>query len=182
MSTVRRSPPRFHVGDMVTLRYGLSDVPARIIEDRGPLGVRGRRLYRVLMVDDRDFEVPEEDLEPATGHESPFAERPSRHSRSNRAFSIQYFRQSDSNRWIAAIERCPEFDDVNFGGVVSYSTARWVGESPGQEKFATVTVIVESDPRRAGMADLAAEAKRLADQRFKAEHPEAEIEWERYVS
>lgn len=175
MSTVKGSPPRFRVGDMVTLRYGLSDVPARIIEDRGPLGVRGRRLYRVLIVDDRDFEVPEEDLQPATVLETPVAKGASPYSRSNRAFSIQYFRQANSNRWIATVERQPEFDDANASGVVAYSTARWSGEPPGDEKFATVTVIVGGDPRRGGLAD---EAWRLADQRFKAEHPEARIEHE----
>lgn len=69
MSAVRKSAPRFRVGDWVSLLYGPRRVLAQIIEDRGPLGVNRRRLYRIHLGQDADeplaFEVPEEDLEAA---------------------------------------------------------------------------------------------------------------------
>jgi hypothetical protein len=44
---------------------------AQIVEDRGPLGVKGRRLYRVRLDPEQgetsSFEVPEEELEAAEG-------------------------------------------------------------------------------------------------------------------
>ena len=67
-------------------------------------------------------------------------------------------------------------------GSLATRSSRWAAEAPGEEKFATVMVIVEGDPHRGIPIDGAAEAKALADQRFKAEHPEGEIEWDRYVS
>ena len=48
MSKVKEPAPRFRVGDWVSLLYGLRKVRAQIIEDRGPLGVGGRRIYRLL--------------------------------------------------------------------------------------------------------------------------------------
>lgn len=57
------------VGDKLRLRFGTRDVIATVIEDRGPIGVGGRRLVRVRVVldpssDPLDFEVPAEDLRP----------------------------------------------------------------------------------------------------------------------
>jgi hypothetical protein len=69
MSDARRQAPRFHVGDWVTLPYGPQRVLAQVVEDRGPLGVRRRRLYRVRLDQDETeagtFEVREEFLEAA---------------------------------------------------------------------------------------------------------------------
>ena len=44
---IRGPKPKFHVGDRVTFR--LADYPFRgvISEDRGPLGVGGRRIYQL---------------------------------------------------------------------------------------------------------------------------------------
>ena len=69
MSTVRTKPPKFRVGDWVSFQYGAMRVFAQIIEDRGPLGVNRRRLFRIRL--DRDlnepiaFEMPEDDMERA---------------------------------------------------------------------------------------------------------------------
>jgi len=70
MNTVKESVPRFTIGHWVSFEYGLRRVWAQIIEDRGPLGVNGRWIYRVRVDDDPEsgesdrFEVPEDDLAP----------------------------------------------------------------------------------------------------------------------
>jgi hypothetical protein len=55
------------VGEWVLLPLGGDPLQARVIEDRGNLGVNGERLLRVTVVlEDKDrpreFEVPEADL------------------------------------------------------------------------------------------------------------------------
>jgi hypothetical protein len=70
MSKTKGTTPRFRVGDWVSFTLGAIHVVARIIEDRGPLGVGGRRLYRIeTQFEDGEmdrFEVREDDLSPAT--------------------------------------------------------------------------------------------------------------------
>jgi hypothetical protein len=64
-------PPKFHVGDRVLVPFGAYTYVGTVVEDRGPLGVGGRRLYGVTY--DRHMpelsysEIPEEELEPADG-------------------------------------------------------------------------------------------------------------------
>ena len=66
MSTTHQLAPQFQVGDWVSFPYGSRRVSAQVIEDRGPLGVGRRRLYRVRVGDESGesvaFEVPETDL------------------------------------------------------------------------------------------------------------------------
>ncbi len=55
------------VGDRVALLFGVQRVPAVVIEDRGAIGVGGRRFVRVRVeVDDlgnvREFDYPAEEL------------------------------------------------------------------------------------------------------------------------
>ncbi len=73
MSKSRKQGPQFHVGDWVSLLYGTRRVFAQVIEDRGPLGVNGRRLYRIRLDQDQDeagtFEVREEYLAAAAKQE-----------------------------------------------------------------------------------------------------------------
>ena len=72
MSKTRKPKPRFKVGDWVTFPYGTRNATAQIIEDRGPIGVKGRRLYRIeIHFDDREpsrFEMPEDDLKASEPH------------------------------------------------------------------------------------------------------------------
>ena len=49
MSSVKKEPARFHIGDWVKFDYGPKKVSAMIVEDRGLLGIQGRRLYRVQL-------------------------------------------------------------------------------------------------------------------------------------
>jgi len=56
----------FRPGDAVLVRFGVDRVPATVLEDRGLLGVGGRRIYRVRVTFEEplDFEAPEEDVAP----------------------------------------------------------------------------------------------------------------------
>jgi hypothetical protein len=58
---------RFRVGDWVSFLYGPRRAWAQIIEDRGPIGVGRRRLYRLRLdqegSESRAFEMPEVDLQ-----------------------------------------------------------------------------------------------------------------------
>jgi hypothetical protein len=69
MPTKQRSTSRFKVGDWVSFHYGTRQVWAQVIEDRGPLGVNRRRIFRIRLDRDPDepfaFELPEDDLEAA---------------------------------------------------------------------------------------------------------------------
>ena len=44
MSSVKKAPPRFHIGDWVKFDYGPKKVSAMIVEDRGLLGIQGQGL------------------------------------------------------------------------------------------------------------------------------------------
>jgi hypothetical protein len=61
-------PGPFGVGDRVGLLWGFTPVEGLVVEDRGNLGVGGRRLYRVrIQLDDNiseaiETEVPADDL------------------------------------------------------------------------------------------------------------------------
>jgi hypothetical protein len=67
MKTKKPSKPRFKVGDWVSFLFAIQKVVAQVIEDCGPLGYKGRHLYRIRL--DRTwtepdlFELPEDDLE-----------------------------------------------------------------------------------------------------------------------
>ena len=69
MSATTKHTSRFGVGDWVSFQYGPGKAQAQIIEDRGTLGINGRRIYRVrLDLEDGEstsFELLEEDLESA---------------------------------------------------------------------------------------------------------------------
>lgn len=49
-------PPAFKVGDRVTFPFGSGEVSGIIVEDRGCLGVGGRRLYGINI----EFHDPDE--------------------------------------------------------------------------------------------------------------------------
>lgn len=70
MQTTKKRAERFHRGDWVTFRYGTKNLFAQIVEDRGPLGINRRHLYRIRVTRDigeeDSFELPEEELEAAS--------------------------------------------------------------------------------------------------------------------
>jgi len=65
-----QSPGKFRVGQKVRMKHGFRGMIGEVIEDRGPIGVRGRRLYSVkLRLDpwnEHTSEYPEESLEAVT--------------------------------------------------------------------------------------------------------------------
>ena len=58
---------QFRKGDRVRFRLGVRSVQGTVTEDRGPIGVNGRRLYRVEFQDDPSspshIELPAEELQ-----------------------------------------------------------------------------------------------------------------------
>jgi hypothetical protein len=101
------------------------------------------------------------------------------------AFTITYIRQGPANHWRASTKARTELEPVGFTGPVSYSTARWEGQPEGDEQFATVTVVVECDPKlressrvpdQLVVKRMTEEAGKLADQMFRSHHPNAVIE------
>lgn len=61
-------PPRYKVGDKVKFMYVTIPVVGEITEDRGPLGIKGRRLYGVRYSrpdsDPSYTELGEDEMEP----------------------------------------------------------------------------------------------------------------------
>jgi len=64
---------RFHKGDVVEFRLGVRTVRGVVKEDRGPIGVGGRRLYLIefradsTSPDTSGVELPAEDLQRVRG-------------------------------------------------------------------------------------------------------------------
>ena len=73
MSARKKVSPRFKVGDWVSFQWGTGQALAQIIEDRGPIGVRGRRLYRIQPAIEyiEPFEMPGEEMTAAAPPKKP---------------------------------------------------------------------------------------------------------------
>jgi hypothetical protein len=192
MRTATKSKPRFRVGDWVSYRSITHRKLAQIIEDRGLLGLRGRRLYDVRL--DRCEPYPEtttvveEDMEKAPADFLPAEEAKQQgFSTDNwpcQEFDIRYTRKGKTNTWSATLEVGRVIEGRHgASGVIASSPSSWESKSPGSERFGTVTVLVEFDPRpRDPRANpviwpaMVEEAQRLADRSFKYQHPKAVIE------
>jgi hypothetical protein len=100
------------------------------------------------------------------------------------SFTVAYYRQGETNNWRATIKRGKKYEGINFKGAMGYSTARWESETASEENLGTVTVLLEMDPSFGDkdILDLKVQrmmgdqARMMADERFKAQHPEAVIE------
>jgi hypothetical protein len=144
MSIAKKRAPRFRVGDPVRFLYGNEKVAGEILEDRGPLGEYGRRLYRVRINAGRDdessFEIPEEDIERreqgTNADESPGLRQ---------EFTVRYVRSEKTNQWTASTKRGQLFRGMKAKGAVGYATARYGDRQEGDEDFGIVTVLVECD-------------------------------------
>src|SRR5579883_3499141 len=175
MSAIRKRKPRFRVGDPVSFLYGPRWVSGKVIEDRGPLGAYGRRIYLVQAAIGQDeptkkFEVPEDNLEEpsqAGGNEEEPGTRVE--------YSVTYVRQGGSSVWRPTIKRGRMYQGVKAQGAVAYSTARRANETQDDEKHGIVTVLLEPRPGETESA-MAAEARRLADRMFLNRHPDAQVE------
>jgi hypothetical protein len=176
MSSVKKGSPHFHVGDWVKFDYGPKKVSARIVEDRGLLGIQGRRLYRVQL--DKElgeastFEVPENELET----ELP----PVRLS-----YEVRYKRSGNTNVWHARTRKEQVLKGVKAKGAVGYTTSFFEGERADDQRYAAVHVYLEVDPHFDEAAfeaaptlvrDFADRARAAADEMFLSRHPRAKVE------
>ena len=63
-----------HIGDLVKFLYGTKKVTGTVKEDRGPIGVKGRRLYLVHFSPEPEYssqiELPADQLEIVRGSAS----------------------------------------------------------------------------------------------------------------
>lgn len=178
MSSVKKRLRRLHIGDWVKFEYGPNNkVLAKIIEDRGRLGVGGRRLYRVRdnneFEEPSSFEMPEDELEP-----EPFP--PAR-----LFFDVRYIRQGDANVWRATTRANGVFKGVKAEGAVAYSTAFYEGEPEKDQRLAIVQVLFEVDPGvdeaalladQTRMSEFTKRARAEADELFRSRHPRSRIE------
>jgi hypothetical protein len=184
MSVGKKRFPRFRVGDVVAFLYGPQKVPGEILEDRGPLGVYGRRLYRVRIDRGEDdtitLEIPEEDIEGPWRSED-HEETPG----TRQEFNVTYSRNKKSNSWTALTKRGKLYKGVKAAGAVAYTTGLWEGEREGDENRATVTVFVKCDQNmcdpqarvlHSAWAAMIVKAREFADRMFMTRHPDALIE------
>jgi hypothetical protein len=174
MSSAKKQATRFRVGDWVSYDYGSTKGLAKVIEDRGPLGVRGSRLYRIQPDEQREssaFEMPEDELAAAPP--------PVRQS-----YDIRYHRLGHTNDWRARTNVGEVYRGVKSKGAVGYSTGFWQGESQEELKSASVSVLLEVDARygEPGLVvppevehDMVELARSLADEMFLSRHPRAKI-------
>jgi len=74
MTSKAHSQHRYRVGEHVRFVFGVTKVEGTIMEDRGPIGVGGRRLYRIRFQFESDeepmyIELPAADLEEVNGEQ-----------------------------------------------------------------------------------------------------------------
>lgn len=98
--------------------------------------------------------------------------------------TVSYRKQGESNRWVTSANIDKKKYWMQFSGAVGYSTSFWEGEKPEDVKHATVSVLLDIDPEvhmlyerdEFSMRDvIVSQAYALADEMFKARHPDAEI-------
>jgi hypothetical protein len=101
------------------------------------------------------------------------------------AFIVTCVRDDQTGRWSASTKKAEYYRSLRPKGAVSYSTAQWLGAKGGEEKFAHVYVLVEVDPlldertiatNPVILQTLVEQAQAMADEMFKAKHPDAMIE------
>jgi hypothetical protein len=182
MNSATKLNSRFKVGDWVTYPGGFRKVLAQVAEDRGPVGMQGRRLYQ-LRIDAGEeggttIEMPEADLELPPAITSADAARKNGLSTQNwprQGFHIAYEQKSDTNVW-----------RVSLKPVVSWAippiAVREGSVSAGGVLRETVRVDLEYDPRLGDpqtspeiWTSLTKKASEIGDAVFKAKHPNARI-------
>jgi hypothetical protein len=178
MKASRKLPRRFRVGDWVSFEYGPRRITAQIVEDRGALGVQGRRLYRIRPMpsreDSHDFELAEEELELATPPDAVNGGSPDAGTAATpRSFDVVYIRQGNTKNWHATTKPTTGHGAVNVQGAVGYTSAKWEGESE-EERFAIVKVLADTRRTSDGRSILT-DVRKSADEMFKQKHPDAVI-------
>jgi hypothetical protein len=179
MGSATKLAPQFQVGEWVAAPTGSRKIIGQIVEDRGPIGMKGRRLYRLRI--DRDdvestIEVPEVDLEPAPDIQPAESASDQGYSTQNwplQRFHIKYRKNKDANVWTA------ELSPIRSDAVPPMSS---LVEERGGASADLVSVSVEYDPRADDPRDrpeiwasLTAKARRIADEVFKGRHAKARL-------
>src|SRR4051812_31105144 len=112
MKSATKSPPRFRVGDWVSYAFGDGRILGQIVEDRGLLAYRGRRLYGIRIDRSQPYprttETPEEELEPAPAEilDAEVARQKGFHTDNwpRLEFNFRYIRKDKTNTWTAMPE------------------------------------------------------------------------------
>jgi hypothetical protein len=184
MSSATMLAPRFRLGDWVSYPVGFRRALAQIVEDRGPVGIQGRRLYRLQIDRGEDggtsIEVPESDL--AAPPEITTAELARKNGLSTQnwprqAFHATYKRPRDARDWRV---RLTPVMTTAVPPMVRGAGGGW--EYAGGEGLEIVRVDVQHDPRLIDVkantpiwANLIEDARRIADLVFHAKHPKATV-------
>ena len=101
------------------------------------------------------------------------------------SIDVAYQRHGGPNNWQTRTKKGAMFRGMRVKGAVAYSTARWEGEKEGDENRATVSVLLEVDPKFDEQSIfmhpdvwkvLKSQARQMADEMFKSRHPDATIE------
>lgn len=192
MSSATRPRPRFRPGDWVSYQFGKARILVQVIEDRGPLGAGGERIYGVRIERDDDepttTEVPESELrkedEILGSHTAASDLGYAVQNWPVQVFEVRYRRAGGAGDWTAVTERGEILEGTKARGAVAITTARWASDSADDENWALVTVFIEFDPRlrdprigyQPGLWEaMTEEARHLADARFKRRYPKAMI-------
>jgi hypothetical protein len=181
MNSTKKHAPLFHIGDWVAFQYGPEKVSAKVLEDRGRLGVGGRRIYRVQ---------PDAELEEASAFEMPEDALESIATPVRQSYRVRYIRQGKANVWRAVTTREGLLRGVKAKGAVGYSTAMWEGGPTDHQGHVIVPVLLEVDPHSCEpdgadgpdhQRGLVEQARGLADEMFRSRHSRAKIEHAPYA-
>ena len=191
MRSATQSKPKFRVSQWVTYQYIMTRVLGQIIEDRGPLGYRGRRLYDLRTgwnpPDPDTTTVREEEMEPAPDEiltpEAAEQRGISTHNWRRLEFNFRYIRQDKTNTWTALPELRHVAEGERGSGVLGTAVVLWDREPDGDKDVANITVVLEYDPRLRDVRDqpgllrtLTEQARKLADESFLRRQRKAVIE------
>src|SRR4029077_854772 len=101
------------------------------------------------------------------------------------SYDVRYSRQGKTNIWRAMTKKNGLLKGVKAAGAVGYLTSVWEGEQQDDQRFATVSVLLEVDPRFGdsgfdvdpnAWSEMADRAGALADEMFLSRHPRARVE------
>lgn len=68
--TIKKATRVFGIGDLVDVPVGTHTLKGKVAEDRGEIGVRGRKLYRIVVMIDGDamnVELPADQIRLSVG-------------------------------------------------------------------------------------------------------------------
>jgi hypothetical protein len=183
MNSATKLVPRFQRGDWVAFTAGFRRVLAQVVEDRGPVGTQGRRIYQVRIDRSEDgdnaIEVPEADLETPPPIMTAEVARENGVSTQNwprQGFHATYKRSKDDQVWRSSLT------PVTSKAVPPMAMGPRGLVYAGGTDLEIVRVDLEYDPRLADPRDdpgiwtaLAEKAQEIADLVFKAKHPKAKV-------